>query len=209
MIAIDNSSFELPPLSSIAPFYNTGPITSWSIGGTGGVSSNNAGVYTAPDGVQVGFSGSPTGASAYGVLMQSLGPVVAGATYDLSVDVGVQTAEPVNDYRLLLGVWGPGGHDLASATIFASVTNPVAVAPGIFSLASLTGTAPLDASGQLVVFLENSNAFAIPTQTAWDNVQVSVPEPSEWAMLLLGFAAVGLAAYLQRKKNSTAAFIAV
>jgi PEP-CTERM motif len=201
VIAVANNSFEDPVVAT----FNTGAITGWTIGGLGGVYNNAAGVYVAPAGVQVGYSGNAPAGTGYGILMQDVGAVTPGMIYTLKVDVGVRVDEPANGYRLLLGVWGLGGHDLATAAIFALASNPVFVAPGTFSQATLTGYAPLNSSGHLVVFLENSDglgAFNVPTQTAWDNVTLSanVPEPSTWAMMILGFAGIGFATYRRRNK---------
>jgi PEP-CTERM motif len=200
VIAVANSSFEAPAVAT----FNTGPITNWTIGGAGGVYNNAAGVYVAPDGVQVGYTGpAPTG-SGYGILMQNVGAVTPGMTYTLKVDVGERADEYFVDYRLLLGVWGPGGHDLATATIFASAYNPSPIAPGTFSQATLTGFAPLNLTGDLVVFLENSDSFPAASQTAWDNVTLSasVPEPSTWAMMILGFAGVGFVSYRRSRQRA-------
>ncbi len=195
-VSIVNASFEDPVVAT----FNTGPVTGFQIGLTGGVFNDAAGVYIAPDGVQVGYAGNGNGVpgSNYGVLFQYVGAVTPGATYTLSVDVGRSFNSPANDYRLLLGY---GGHDLATANIFAVASNPVLVAPGTFSFASLTGTAPKTATGDLVFFLENSGAFGVATQTAFDTVSLmsNVPEPASWALMLLGFGGLGLALRSRRQ----------
>lgn len=200
-VAVGNSSFESPVVAT----FNTGPITDFQIGDTGGLFNNAAGVYTAPDGQQVGYAGQGNGVIGHndGVLFQYVGPVTPLATYTLTVDVGRSLSSPANDYRLLLGY---GGHDESTATIFAAAVNPVLVAPGTFSFASLTGTAPAGASGNLVFFLENSGAFGVATQTAFDDVSLvsNVPEPATWAMLLIGFGGLGAMARGSRRKQAAA-----
>ncbi len=53
--------------------------------------------------------------------------------------------------------------------------------------------------------LPGGNAFGPYVGNVLDNVQVSaVPEPSTWAMMLIGFAGIGFLAYRKTKKNSAA-----
>ena len=40
---------------------------------------------------------------------------------------------------------------------------------------------------------------------AFETYQLSVPEPSTWVLMLLGFGGVGLAAYLKKRKRATLA----
>ncbi len=190
-IAVANSGFESPVVSGAVP----GSFTDWQVGGNGGVINNDAGLFAAPGGKQVGYAG-----TGYGILFQDVGAVTPGGKYRLTVDVGAAPGSITYDYRLLLGVWAPGGHDLATATIFAAAYDPVAIANGTFVSVSLTGVAPA-MTGDLVVFLENSNAYGFGTESGFDNVALAsgVPEPGAWALMLLGFGGLGLAMRARRR----------
>ena len=190
-VAVANSGFESPVVSGAAP----GSFTGWQVGGNGGVINNDAALFVAPGGKQVGYAG-----TGYGILFQDVGAVTPGGKYTLTVDVGAAPGSITYDYRLLLGVWGPGGHDLATATIFAVAYDPVAIADGTFASVSLSGIAP-GMSGDLVVFLENSNTYGFGTESGFDNVALSsgVPEPGAWALMLLGFSGLGLAMRARRR----------
>lgn len=179
-IPVANGGFETPVVSGAVP----GSFTAWQAGANAGVMNNNARNFTAPGGSQVGYAG-----GGYGILFQDVGAVTTGGTYTLTLDVGAAPASLLSDYRLLLGVWGPGGHDLATATIFAVAYDPVAITPGSWATVSLTGVAT-GLSGGLVIFLENSNAIGFGTQAGFDNVGLSspAPAPASWAELAKDFA---------------------
>ena len=198
-VFVANPSFESPFVAT----FNTGPVTGWNVGLTGGVLRPTFGGYlVAPDGSQIGYSGDGNGipGSNYGILYQNVGSVVANATYSLTVDVVQSLHSPGNDWRILMG-WG--GHDLATTNVFASISN-APVLPGTFAPITLVGTAPAGASGPLLIFLENSGAFGVATQTGWDAVSLfsNVPEPAAWAMMLVGFGGLGAAMRLARRKTA-------
>jgi hypothetical protein len=73
-----------------------------------------------------------------------------------------------------------------------------------FTLATTGGsiqTVGFAATGTMVSITELTNVFAIDNVTFNQPPTDSVPEPSTWAMVLLGFAGVGFIAY-RRKPNS-------
>jgi hypothetical protein len=75
--------------------------------------------------------------------------------------------------------------------------------PGTFSNFTVSGTAGLG-NGHLVIVLGSGGYPGQTNQINWDNVVISaVPEPSTWAMMILGFAGIGFMAY--RRRNQAAA----
>jgi hypothetical protein len=133
------------------------------------------------DGITVAYAVAGTIQQTVGVTAQS------GVTYTLQVELGRR-----NDFE------NQGVIDLivGSHVLVASGTYP---SPGFWSnyTACYTATA-LDAGAPITISLNSTSQ-----QGDWDNVRLSssVPEPSTWAMMLLGFAGVGLATY--RRKNKT------
>jgi PEP-CTERM motif len=195
-IFISNSGFEAPVVSATT----YGSVPGWNAGNEAGVSPTSAGLFTAPQGNQVGFGGPQ-----YGILIQDVGAVTGGATYTLSADVVASLMQDAYSYRLMIGY---GGHDLATTNVFALTSGPV-VLKGTFDLVSAMGIAPVGATGPLLIFLENSNAFGFGSYAGFDAVTLSssVPEASTWAMMLLGFGGLAFAGY-RRGRPQTASFAA-
>ena len=75
--------------------------------------------------------------------------------------------------------------------------NPFINGTGTFTLACIGCTASSTLSGVSISF--GTNGFSVPVDPV-----VAVPEPSTWAMMILGFFGVGFMAY--RRRNQTAAF---
>ena len=50
--------------------------------------------------------------------------------------------------------------------------------------------------------MTNSEAFAFTYSLATPGVMAAVPEPSTWAMMLIGFAGLGFMAYRRTKKSA-------
>jgi hypothetical protein len=214
-IVVVNNSFEDP----VVPYFSTTngvsggtPVSSipgWTMTTTYG----NIGVfrpflsdYTAPDGNQVGYigGGNPQTPDA-GSFSQVLGvSAVAGDLYTLGVYVGARAeGYTVGDYSIEL--WA-GGH------LLDSVTDPVAPAAGTFDLTGLTYRADAaDTSyGDLEIVLTGgtSDGGKAYGQVAFDDVTLSasaVPEPSTWAMILLGFAGLSYCAARKGERNGETA----
>jgi PEP-CTERM motif-containing protein len=60
-----------------------------------------------------------------------------------------------------------------------------------------------DAQGNTHSFFATPNLFSLATNAA-SPLADAVPEPSTWAMMLLGFVGLGLTGYRQRRKASPA-----
>ncbi len=215
VIAVVNPSFESPvlgPSDFLGGVYNQGPITGWAQfnGPNSGVWNPSlyfpafvAGSFNAPDGNQAGYTGNGTSPSDFALIGQMLGAISPGASYTLSALVGNRPDYPMGDYRMEIGFLVGGISGIF--TPFAIANNPGSPADGTFALVSLTGTAPLLATGNLAIAFEGG-LNNTPGQVSWDAVTLtsSVPEPSTWAMLLLGFAAVGFVAYRRARRETIA-----
>src|SRR5271165_1215128 len=216
-IPVANNSFESPDVSSTYPYFTTAVsgvsggiyapnIPGWTtstLNGNIGVYAPPGGVsYTPPAGKQVGYigGGNPLVVDP-GSFTQVLGVgAQAGATYDLGVYVGARSeGYTLGDYTIAL--WA-GGH------LLDSVTDPVAPAPGAFDLTGLSYTATaLDSTyGHLAIVLSGgtSDGGTAYGQVAFDDVTLttSIPEPSTWAMMALGFAGLGFAGYRVRRRQA-------
>jgi PEP-CTERM motif len=211
VIPIVNPSFELPVLGpgDHGGVYNQGPITGWAQfeGPNSGVFNPSlyplAG-YSAPNGQQVGYTGNGTSEGDRALIGQELGAISPGTTYTLSALVGERLDYPIGNYRMEMG-WLVGGIS-GVFTPFAISNNPGSPVPGTFVLVSLTGTAPLSATGDLAIAFSGGLGNT-PGQANWDSVTLTstVPEPAIWAMMLLGFAGIGFIAYRRTKKAVLAA----
>jgi PEP-CTERM motif len=78
--------------------------------------------------------------------------------------------------------------------------NPLTIGPGEQSSNFFFGTAEL-ASTVTLLLVDGAGNFSSVTFDARDGAQApAVPEPSTWAMMILGFAGVGLLAYRRRNQ---------
>lgn len=141
--------------------------------GTGGDDANAQGVL--PYGGQVGMVKGDT------TLWQNLGPVLPGGEYTLSFWVGDRRDSQDTNYQVEL---------LAGSDTIIDETNPLTPVNGRFELVTLSGLAPLDASGDLVL-----RFTGLAGQTFFDELEllvtgglVSSPEPSTAALLGIGVA---------------------
>jgi hypothetical protein len=80
------------------------------------------------------------------------------------------------------------------------------LSPDTFTNFTVTGTAGASAAGDLFIILGSGGYPSQINQIDWDNVALkAVPEPSTWAMMILGFAGIGAMTYRRRKSAMLAA----
>ena len=171
-------------------------------------------VGTIPDGQQVAYSfnqnGGPTIPGVFSGFATNLGQVHEGDQYTITVDVGAVGGQTFGGFKVLLGYnpTGVAGAGVTSFTLNANATTGGTPAPGTWQTETLTGTfasGTTTASG--FVFLEllgyGSNTVELfdNVHASFDNGVGAVPEPSTWAMMILGFAGVGYMAYRRRNKT--------
>ncbi len=194
VIAVANASFETQPAGGL-PFGGCGTGCSYSIdvipgwinnGATGqfqpGSSSGNFAYFDyVPDGLTVAYSNN-------GSISQTVAATaVAGTTYTLLVDLG----------------WRHDYVDPGTITLFvggvSTLATGIPAAAGQWSTYTASYTAlAADAGGAISVLLYSPGA-----QGDFDNVRLyddaaAVPEPAAWALMLAGFAVVGVAARRRR-----------
>ena len=85
----------------------------------------------------------------------------------------------------------------------------VLYASPLFNLTSAPEHVSVNIAGAYKVLFNNGSSVAGALNV--DNIEIndavmSVPEPATWAMMLLGFAGVGYAAYRRTKRDSVAKF---
>lgn len=204
-VFIKNASFEQDPLSDGG--YNLlRPPTGWSIGGNAGWQNPVAALFSSvPDGAQTGFVGGGAG-PARGALSQSLGTgVMANSTYTLSVDVGRRTDIPLDQFVVQL---------LSGQTVLASGTYTQAdLAPGEFKTLSLSYDSTEALAAPLMIRFHAIGTSSDYRQVNFDNVKLdyfaravsAVPEPSTWAMMIVGFGTAGSMVRASRRRNALAA----
>ncbi len=191
-VSIVNAGFEDPPTT----FYTNGPVTGWSIGGSGGgvwnINVSPLGFWTAPapEGRQIAWVSPAPAPGSFGSLTQGLTDVlVANSVYTLAGSVGHPigygaSANPDTLYTVEL---------IAGSTTLASVsgTGP----EGTFTTFSLnfdsTGSAFVGAA--LSIRLSSNQA-----QTGFDAITLDyvanhvVPIPTGASLTLAGLSALGV-----------------
>jgi hypothetical protein len=177
---------------------------------------NSAG--TIPNGQQVAYSmnqnGGPNTPGVFAGFSMSLGQVHEGDQYTITVDVGAVGGQTFGGFKVLLG-YNPTGVAGAGATFFtlnANATTGGTPAPGTWQTETLTGTfasGTTTASGfvfvELLGYGSNTVELFDNVHASFDNGVGAVPEPSTWAMMILGFAGVGFMAYRRRNDAALAA----
>jgi hypothetical protein len=193
-IPVKNASFE-SPLVTTPPDYNHGPVTDWTLTGTGGVWNANgpAGSYYAyyshsqppPDGQQVAWLHT-------GSLEQTLADVLtANTNYTLTVDAAALQSGGHSTIELLAG-----GNILTStlATPAFREWNPVTVSytalAGDPNLGGALGIRFVGTGSADEVDLDNVRLAAAPT---------AVPEPGSLTLCLGAGLAGGCYAFRRRK----------
>jgi PEP-CTERM motif len=139
----------------------------------------------------------------YGGLDPSLGGFDVGA--DLFVDGYIFVTGPLT--------FGTGGYSVASSKTGDAFgeTGQLDVPVGYTSGATLLGSSTFD--GQTIKSLGLTPGTYVYTWGSGDHADSlsmnieAVPEPSTWAMMLLGFAGLGFAGYRQRRKLAVAASV--
>jgi hypothetical protein len=195
-ITVVDSSFENPVIGVAGS--SSATITGWTKQGSVQLvtpSLGPPGPFTAEDGLQAVF----TGISGPGLITQTLVPIVPGASYILSAYVsllGVQNAG--GNYTLTIG-YEPGG-TYATYTPFAIASDAQGPLSSSWLFTSISGVAPLSASGALAITLGGDGEF-------WDNVSVTeesvAPLPSTWLMMLTALTGLVFVAYRRQKQNGT------
>jgi hypothetical protein len=189
-IAVTNASFEtlppggLPSGCGAGCSFSAGSIPGWlTIGGTGQFQPGTAGFYNyVPDGLTVAYSNGGTIAQTVSVT------AAAGATYTLTGAFGRRT-DTINPGSISLFV---GANQV--------VATGISPTPGDWSIYTASYTATLADVGSAITIVLSSPG----SQGGFDNIILTaVPEPASWAMLLVGFGMVGVAA--RRRKATVAA----
>lgn len=198
-IPITNPGFEDPPDA----VFNTGPITGWTISGSGaGVWNINAaplGFWDvgAPEGKQIAFVARETEPGVAATISQTLSDLLlASTTYNLTGQVGHPkgfgaTADPDTVYTVEL---------LAGANVLASVSGTGPEGSFVPFALSFDSTGSSFVGQALQIRLSSSKS-----QTGFDDLRLeavspaAVPEPSSMVLSLIG--GLGLALGARRTRD--------
>lgn len=193
-VSIVNPSFEDPHIGVAGTALV--PITGWTkTGGTVQLTtpSLGPGVFNAEDGLQAVF----TGIFGPSAVTQTLAPIVAGASYTLSIYVSLLgVTNSAGDYSFSLGY--ETDNTPATYTAFATGNNSLGALGTTWLLVSITGVAPLNANGPLAITLGGDGEF-------WDNVSVTTdatPLPAALSLFAGGLGTLGLLGWRRKRKNA-------
>ncbi len=171
--------------------FETGDLTGWTSDNGNAATSYYA--YAPFEGSYLGYVEAGCGAYVSCFLSQTFN---LGAGDTISGQVGFQANDyyPFNDYASLV---------IGGTTVFSSDVATV----GDFGASGWTAfsfTAPTAGSYDLTLYVANAIDNGLASGAVLDAVSVaSVPEPATWALMLVGFGAVGIAA----RRRSTASAI--
>ena len=169
-----------------APNYFTGPIDGVSFSGMSGIQANGSawGFTAAPDGTQTAFLQSYSGVSQGASISFSsslFSPLVSGQQYDLTFYVEGRAYQGGTPYSVDIGV----GTNSFGAPVTTNWTKESII---------FTAGATADPISFNVAPQSNSDI-----SIGLDKISISaIPEPSTWAMIVLGFFGVGFMAYRRR-----------
>lgn len=150
-------------------------------------------VVTSPDGGSfVAIDGDPEGP---GSISQTISGLQVGATYTLTFDwAAAQLINRNQSYNIELDV-NFGGDIQHTAHLFEG--------PGDFSgWQTQKMYFVANSSTETLTFLSKGAPFGQPPVALLDGVSLTVPEPATWAMMILGFGAIGL--MMRRRGQSLA-----
>ncbi len=207
--SVQNGSFEAVQIGS--PFFSTNPtdIPGWTHTGTVGdallwgigYSDGGGSVTVAGDGKQfitLGGGFLTSGSAAWSTDITDLTP---GKTYDLNFKIAFEGGDtPLSSQVMTVGF--SSGSSTASSTFTAPANsfnywNIWLPETKVFSATGTSATVDFSVTNQINDM--GLDAVSVTTPSA-------IPEPSTWAMLLLGFAGVG---YLGYRRRGTGAVEAV
>lgn len=166
-------------------------------------------LYAPSNGYNNGFTASPDGGNFVGAdgaylvapVQQTITGLTAGKSYDVSFYWGGAqqsgyTGTNTEQWEVRLG---NGPSQLTDVYV-----NPTAGFSGWFS-EKFTFTA--DGATQVLSFLAHGTPEGVPPFSLLDGVTMtaSVPEPASWAMMLIGFGAIGFAS---RRRGASTAIVA-
>jgi PEP-CTERM motif len=190
-----------PPSGSYIFLFGPGTAdTTGANGEYGGLSlwgSNNGGLNVLPASPNGGNFVALDGDFQTSPLTQTISGLIPGHAYSVSFDYG---------YAQQSGFSGDTNQNLTACLGASCETTPTRTNPSHGFTGWFTADYSLTANGtsDVLSFLA-SGSLPVPPFALLDGVSVTggVPEPSTWALIGLGFAGLGFAAY-RRKKNSSA-----